>query len=91
MLDDIFINPSCHIGGDGESDPLGASAPANDEIVDADDVAMNVNERPPRVARVDRSAGLKKFIGGFTERTPSLGADVPSLRRRSESVPRHPL
>ena len=85
---DVLVDPPRHIGGNGKSDPLGATAPAEDEVIDADDLAMNINEGAAGVAGIDGRAGLEKFIGSLAGGAAPLGADDPLGHRflKSERI-----
>ena len=47
------------VDGDGKTDALGAGA---DRHVDADHVAVDVQQRPARIARVDAGVGLDQIV-----------------------------
>src|SRR6186997_2369141 len=50
------------VGGDREADTLVAAGVALDLSVDADDLALSVEERTARVAVVDRGVGLDRVV-----------------------------
>ena len=47
------------VDGNGEPDVLGVAA---DGGVDADELAQHVEQRPPRIARVDAGVGLDQVF-----------------------------
>ena len=78
-LDDVLVNATGHVRGDGEADPFGAAAAADDEVVDPDHPPVDIDKRASGVARIDRGAGLEELVGLLAGRAPPFGAD-DSLR-----------
>jgi hypothetical protein len=42
---DVLVDTARHVGRNGEADALGAAAPADDEVIDADHLSVNVDKR----------------------------------------------
>src|SRR5260370_19958172 len=60
------------IDRDGEADSRVAAGAAVDRGVNADDLALRIEERPTRIARVNRRIGLEEIV--------VIAAERPSLR-----------
>ncbi len=77
-LEDDFLS---HVRGDGEADAdaPAAHAPGQDVAVDADDLALHVDERPAGVAPVDGRVGLDEVLVVVVAQAElaALGADDP--------------
>ena len=72
------------IGGDGKADTVGAARAGHDPGVDPDQIAIHVNQRPARVAGVDRGVGLNEIAqplsgGGTAARQPRHDAAADGL------------
>src|SRR5262249_4990029 len=61
VADQVTDRAARPVGGNREADPLRAAV---DRRVDADQLALDVQQRSPRVARVDRSVGLDEVAKG---------------------------
>jgi len=61
-----------HGGGDGKADPL---TRGHDGGVDADDLAVEVDQRTTGVPRIDGGVGLDEVVKGSGADDPALGAD----------------
>ena len=60
--DELAHDPLRQVDRDAEADPLVAAAVGGDRVVDPDDLALHVHQRPARVARVDRGVGLEEVL-----------------------------
>ena len=72
MADELGDHPVDRVRRDGEADAGVGAGGADDGRVDADQPAAAVEQRPSRVARVDRRVGLD----GVADRLPGLGLDL---------------
>mmetsp|Transcript_10629 Transcript_10629/g.21039 ORF Transcript_10629/g.21039 Transcript_10629/m.21039 type:complete len:464 (-) Transcript_10629:106-1497(-) len=83
-LDQLLDDGLGRVDGDGEGDTR-AGPSAERGSVDADKLAVTVDERPPRVARVDRGVGLDHPVdlaAGGGHDLPVLAADNTGRERR---------
>ena len=61
-LDQLPAHDHEHVDGDGEADALVAAGVAGDGRVDADDLAVEVDQRAAAVAGVDGGVGLQEVL-----------------------------
>src|SRR5690606_960532 len=78
-----FDDDAHHGRGNGETDAVAAAGTGEDRRIDADELAPHVDERPARVAGVDRGIRLD-------ERLEVADADLGAGKRRDDSL-RHRL
>ena len=63
MLEDLLEHTAHGVRGDGKADALAAAGLGKNEVVDADDLPADVDERTARVSGVDGRIGLEKIVG----------------------------
>ena len=86
VLEQALHDRPGHVGGDGEADALVAAGAREDRGVDADQLAVHVDQRAARVAGVDRRVGLDEvLVVGDAHVGAALGRDDA---HRSPSGPR---
>ena len=85
FLDEELDHVLDDLRGDGEAQVLGAPERAG---IDPDDLALDVDERPARVARVDRRVGLDPEIVGREVEIPLERRDDAARDRALEAVGR---
>ncbi len=73
-LPDLVVDVLDDVARDREADPLAAAGLGEDEGVDADHPALDVDERAAAVARVDRRVGLDVDHRVFRADLPRGGA-----------------
>src|SRR5579864_7140343 len=62
VRDDLAHHAAHHVHRDREADTLDAEILGDDRRVDADQLAAGVDQRPPRIAEVDRRVGLDEVL-----------------------------
>ena len=83
--EDLVADPPGGVARNRESDPLGVRA--GDRRRDPHDAAMDVNERPAGIARIDRGIGLEKVAEAVPHHpAPAQGADDAVGQRPVEAV-----
>jgi len=70
LVAELGVDLARHVGGNREAD---ARVAGDDRRVDADDLALHVDERPAGVARIDRGVGLKEIVERSEIELPRLG------------------
>ena len=76
LLDQALHDGLGHVDGDGEADAHVAAGAAGDGGVDADDLAVRVDQRAAAVAGVDGGVGLDEvLVVGDADVGAALGAD----------------
>src|SRR5262249_52401031 len=83
--DQVVGDPPRPARENGEADPLIAAAQRLDRGVDADDPALEVDERAAGVARVDGGVGLDQVLVGRQAETAPLAADDPRGHRARQA------
>src|SRR5262249_25402985 len=81
--DELPHHVARHVGGNREADPLPRG---DDGGIDAHDFAVEVQQRPTRVARIDGGVGLDEiFVGGHADPGPRGGGDDAGGHRAIET------
>ena len=75
MSHQLLADPFDHVDRDCKADPFGAAAATADGSVDADDFAIEIQQRPAAVARIDRSIRLQKVLATRDPQAAALRAD----------------
>src|SRR5262249_31557973 len=66
FIDDLVHDAARHVGGDRETDALvPAGLARQDGRVDTNQLAVRVDQRPARVAAVNRGVGLDEILEAF--------------------------
>ncbi len=86
MLEQALHDRPGHVGGNREADALITTGAGEDRGVDPDQLALHVDQRTARVARVDRGVGLDEvLVVGDADVGPALGRDDPHRHRLPHS------
>ena len=75
VLDQGSLDVLDEVRGDGQADALETAAAALDRRVDADHLAVHVDERPAAVAGIDGRVGLQEVFVHVHVQIAALGAD----------------
>ena len=75
-----------HIGWDGKADPHRAARAREDRGIDADEVALQIDQRPAGISRIDGGVGLNEIveITGL-DASPCQGRDNPAGHRLADA------
>ena len=73
LLDQALDDAARQRRGDGQSDPLVTARLGDDGRVDPHDLAGQIDQRPPRVAGIDRRVGLNERLVFASPQVVSLG------------------
>src|SRR5215472_6462100 len=77
VIDQLVHDAAGHVDRDGEADPDIDAGGSDNCGVDADDPALQVDERPAGVTRIDRSVGLDEVLVAFDPWTAPGRTDDP--------------
>src|SRR5215472_15918704 len=73
--DQLLHDLARHVDRYGKADPNIPSGWGHDRSVDADNSSLKIDQRPTRIARVDRSVGLDEILIALDTRAAAEGAD----------------